>query len=156
MVPSPSLSIRYVSQVTLFRSVPFPSLPFLLCLFSLFHFLFFHNMPCSSLNWHTKMGFLGTILGVLGFGIGLPVGLLLGFLLFVYSKPKHVEVIIQLLIYLLFDHFLSSRFYVAFDQWLLVWPSVDICCCLFDNPEIMFLLFFFGLWLLMCLSYLKN
>ncbi|KAK9126664.1 hypothetical protein Scep_015510 [Stephania cephalantha] len=35
------------------------------------------------------MGFVGTVLGLIGFGFfGLPIGLLLGFLLFIYSKPK--------------------------------------------------------------------
>uniref|UniRef100_A0A2P2JKP4 Uncharacterized protein n=1 Tax=Rhizophora mucronata TaxID=61149 RepID=A0A2P2JKP4_RHIMU len=38
------------------------------------------------------MGFFSTFLGVLGFGFGLPVGLLLGFFLFVYSHPKDVKV----------------------------------------------------------------
>jgi hypothetical protein len=33
------------------------------------------------------MGFLGTLLGIIGFGIGIPVGLLLGFFLFIYVKP---------------------------------------------------------------------
>uniref|UniRef100_A0A2P2JKL9 Uncharacterized protein MANES_10G047400 n=2 Tax=Rhizophora mucronata TaxID=61149 RepID=A0A2P2JKL9_RHIMU len=37
------------------------------------------------------MGFFSTFLGVLGFGFGLPVGLLLGFFLFVYSHPKDVK-----------------------------------------------------------------
>ncbi|KAF7132638.1 hypothetical protein RHSIM_Rhsim09G0150900 [Rhododendron simsii] len=37
------------------------------------------------------MGFLSTILGILGFGIGLPFGILVGFYFFVYSKPKDVE-----------------------------------------------------------------
>ncbi|WCJ19310.1 Synaptotagmin-3 [Euphorbia peplus] len=37
------------------------------------------------------MGFLSTILGLLGFGFGLPIGLLLGFFLFVYSKPQNVK-----------------------------------------------------------------
>ncbi|KAJ6909332.1 LOW QUALITY PROTEIN: synaptotagmin-3-like isoform X1 [Populus alba x Populus x berolinensis] len=35
-----------------------------------------------------EMGFLNTFLELLGFGIGLPFGLLIGFFLFVYSKPK--------------------------------------------------------------------
>ncbi|GAV65991.1 C2 domain-containing protein [Cephalotus follicularis] len=34
------------------------------------------------------MGFVSTFLGILGFGIGLPIGLLLGFFFFVYSKPN--------------------------------------------------------------------
>nr|QHT72834.1 synaptotagmin-3 [Vernicia montana] len=37
------------------------------------------------------MGFLSTLLGVLGFGFGLPIGLLIGFFLFVYSPPKDVK-----------------------------------------------------------------
>ncbi|KAF5947382.1 hypothetical protein HYC85_013339 [Camellia sinensis] len=37
------------------------------------------------------MGFLSIILGILGFGIGLPIGLLIGFYFFVYSEPKDVE-----------------------------------------------------------------
>jgi hypothetical protein len=39
------------------------------------------------------MGFLNAFLEFLGFGIGLPFGLLIGFFLFVYSKPKDVKVI---------------------------------------------------------------
>ncbi|KAL5733508.1 hypothetical protein ACOSQ2_033200 [Xanthoceras sorbifolium] len=37
------------------------------------------------------MGFLSSLLGILGFGIGLPIGLLVGFFFFVYSKPKQVQ-----------------------------------------------------------------
>lgn len=37
------------------------------------------------------MGFLSIFLGILGFGIGLPIGLLVGFYFFVYSEPKDVE-----------------------------------------------------------------
>lgn len=37
------------------------------------------------------MGFLSTIFGVLGFAIGLPLGLVVGFYLFVYSQPKDVK-----------------------------------------------------------------
>ncbi|CAN1339192.1 SYT3 [Linum perenne] len=37
------------------------------------------------------MGIFSTILGILGFSIGLSIGLVLGFFIFVYSKPKHVE-----------------------------------------------------------------
>lgn len=37
------------------------------------------------------MGFLNAFLEFLGFGIGLPFGLLIGFFLFVYSKPKDVK-----------------------------------------------------------------
>ncbi|ESR49685.1 Synaptotagmin-3 [Citrus sinensis] len=39
------------------------------------------------------MGFLSSVLGVLGFGfIGLPLGLLVGFFLFIYSKPNDDQV----------------------------------------------------------------
>ncbi|KAL6128399.1 hypothetical protein ACLB2K_071754 [Fragaria x ananassa] len=37
------------------------------------------------------MGFLGTVLGVLGFGIGSLIGLVVGFYLFIYSEPKKVK-----------------------------------------------------------------
>ncbi|KAL6977208.1 Synaptotagmin-3 [Sarracenia purpurea var. burkii] len=37
------------------------------------------------------MGFLSSILGILGFGIGFPIGLLIGFYFFVFSEPKDVE-----------------------------------------------------------------
>ncbi|CAI0411866.1 unnamed protein product [Linum tenue] len=37
------------------------------------------------------MGFFGTVLGIVGFGIGLAIGLAVGFFLFVYSKPKAVK-----------------------------------------------------------------
>ena len=38
------------------------------------------------------MGFVSSFLGVLGFAVGIPLGLLVGFFLFVYSKTKHVKV----------------------------------------------------------------
>ncbi|GAB4836442.1 Synaptotagmin-3, variant 2 [Ancistrocladus abbreviatus] len=37
------------------------------------------------------MGFLSTLLGILGFGIGLPIGLIVGFFFFIYSKPQDVK-----------------------------------------------------------------
>ncbi|XP_028773594.1 synaptotagmin-3 [Neltuma alba] len=37
------------------------------------------------------MGLISSILGILGFSIGIPLGLLVGFFLFVYSEPKEVE-----------------------------------------------------------------
>ncbi|KAK4835230.1 hypothetical protein QYF36_007117 [Acer negundo] len=39
----------------------------------------------------SEMGFLSSLLGIIGFGIGLPIGLLVGFFFFVYSKPKQVQ-----------------------------------------------------------------
>lgn len=38
-----------------------------------------------------EMGFFSTVFGFLGFGIGLPLGLLAGFFIFVYSVPKDVK-----------------------------------------------------------------
>lgn len=38
------------------------------------------------------MGFLNTLLGIVGFGIGLPLGLLVGFLIFIYFEPTDVKV----------------------------------------------------------------
>ncbi|XP_052172033.1 synaptotagmin-3 [Diospyros lotus] len=37
------------------------------------------------------MGFLTSLLGIIGFGFGFPLGLLLGFLFFIRSEPKDVE-----------------------------------------------------------------
>ncbi|KAF5194991.1 Synaptotagmin-3 [Thalictrum thalictroides] len=37
------------------------------------------------------MGFLTTLLGIIGFSIGIPLGLFVGFFLFIYNKPKHVK-----------------------------------------------------------------
>uniref|UniRef100_A0A803MLH2 Uncharacterized protein n=1 Tax=Chenopodium quinoa TaxID=63459 RepID=A0A803MLH2_CHEQI len=37
------------------------------------------------------MGFVSTFIGILGFCIGLPIGLAAGFFFFIYSKPKDVE-----------------------------------------------------------------
>lgn len=37
------------------------------------------------------MGLFSTVFGILGFGIGLPLGLLVGFFIFVYSEPKDVK-----------------------------------------------------------------
>ncbi|CAN7069732.1 unnamed protein product [Brassica rapa subsp. trilocularis] len=37
------------------------------------------------------MGFFGSVLGILGFAIGIPIGLVVGFFVFVYSQPSHEE-----------------------------------------------------------------
>lgn len=37
------------------------------------------------------MGLLSSLFGIVGFGIGLPIGLLIGFILFVYSESEDVE-----------------------------------------------------------------
>ncbi|XVE68870.1 hypothetical protein DITRI_Ditri09bG0104500 [Diplodiscus trichospermus] len=37
------------------------------------------------------MGFFSSLLGIFGFGIGVPFGLLIGFILFIYSRPKTVQ-----------------------------------------------------------------
>lgn len=39
------------------------------------------------------MGLLSSLFGMIGFGLGLPIGLFIGFYLFVYSKSEDVEVI---------------------------------------------------------------
>ncbi|KAI9086873.1 hypothetical protein K1719_031196 [Acacia pycnantha] len=39
------------------------------------------------------MGLISSILGIIGFCIGIPLGLLVGFFLFVYSEPKEVKVV---------------------------------------------------------------
>ena len=38
------------------------------------------------------MGFVSSFLGIFGFAVGIPLGLLVGFFLFVYSETKHVKV----------------------------------------------------------------
>ncbi|KAL0344639.1 UNVERIFIED_CONTAM: Synaptotagmin-3 [Sesamum radiatum] len=37
------------------------------------------------------MGILGSLLGIVGFGIGIPVGLFLGFFMFIYFRPRDVK-----------------------------------------------------------------
>ncbi|KAG9142475.1 hypothetical protein Leryth_026227 [Lithospermum erythrorhizon] len=37
------------------------------------------------------MGFLSSVVGILGFGIGLPIGIVIGFYFFIYSQPDDVE-----------------------------------------------------------------
>ncbi|KAK2993121.1 hypothetical protein RJ640_021793 [Escallonia rubra] len=37
------------------------------------------------------MGFLSSLVGILGFGIGISVGLIIGFYFFIYSEPEDVE-----------------------------------------------------------------
>lgn len=39
-----------------------------------------------------EMGFVSTLLGIIGFGIGIPLGLVMGFFFFIYSKPDEVKV----------------------------------------------------------------
>ena len=39
-----------------------------------------------------EMGFFSTLLGIIGFGIGIPLGLVMGFFLFIFSKPDKVKV----------------------------------------------------------------
>ena len=43
------------------------------------------------------MGFFGTILGLFGFGVGISIGLVAGYFLFIYVQPNNVEVSIYLL-----------------------------------------------------------
>ncbi|KAK9289505.1 hypothetical protein L1049_007660 [Liquidambar formosana] len=37
------------------------------------------------------MGFLSSLVGIIGFGIGIPIGLILGFFLFIYFEPRDVK-----------------------------------------------------------------
>ncbi|CAI9098010.1 OLC1v1034557C1 [Oldenlandia corymbosa var. corymbosa] len=37
------------------------------------------------------MGFVGSLLGIIGFGIGVPLGLLLGYFIFIYFQPRNVN-----------------------------------------------------------------
>ena len=73
------------------------------------------------------MGFLSSVLGVLGFGfIGLPLGLLVGFFLFIYSKPNddqiEVTFIIVIIIIIRIQNVLASS---------LVYSFVDIVTCFY-------------------------
>jgi hypothetical protein len=52
-----------------------------------------------------KMVFLSSLLGILGFGIGILLGLLVGFYYFVYSEPKEVEVKPISTLFMFDDHF---------------------------------------------------
>ena len=38
------------------------------------------------------MGFFSILMGIVGFGIGIPLGLVVGFFFFIYSKPDEVKV----------------------------------------------------------------
>ncbi|OVA18052.1 C2 calcium-dependent membrane targeting [Macleaya cordata] len=37
------------------------------------------------------MGFISSVLGILGFGIGIPIGLLVGYFIFIYYEPRDVK-----------------------------------------------------------------
>jgi hypothetical protein len=41
-----------------------------------------------------QMGFFSTIFGFFGFGVGISIGLVVGYFLFIYFQPTDVEVII--------------------------------------------------------------
>lgn len=43
------------------------------------------------------MGFFGTILGLFGFGVGISIGLVAGYFLFIYVQPNNVEVSVPFL-----------------------------------------------------------
>jgi len=40
----------------------------------------------------TDMGFFGTIFGFFGFGIGISIGFVIGYFLFIYVQPTDVKV----------------------------------------------------------------
>lgn len=39
-----------------------------------------------------KMVFLGSLLGILGFGVGISIGVIVGYFLFIYYEPRDVKV----------------------------------------------------------------
>lgn len=55
---------------------------------------FLLSAPPGEVVWEEtdSMGFLSTLLGVVGFGAGLPLGLVLGYFIFIYSEPSDVQV----------------------------------------------------------------
>lgn len=67
-------------------------------------FLHFFFLPCAlpftdknkndCFLGSKEMGFFSSLLGFLGFGIGLPLGLFIGFYFFIYSESEDVEVIV--------------------------------------------------------------
>lgn len=96
----------------------------------LFLFLFFHECLASD-----RMGFVGSLLGIIGFGIGIPLGLLLGFFLFIYIKPGDVKVIntsthlssfFSSLVFLIINNYLRQN--RANESSVL--SGVDACCIL--------------------------
>ncbi|XP_010543542.1 PREDICTED: synaptotagmin-3 [Tarenaya hassleriana] len=54
-------------------------------------FAFFFVLSSFSRFPIKRMGFLSSVVGIFGFVIGIPIGLIVGFLFFVYSKPTHEE-----------------------------------------------------------------
>ncbi|KAJ0970483.1 hypothetical protein J5N97_023360 [Dioscorea zingiberensis] len=56
-------------------------------LFFFFFFFFLSRFICVVVDLEF-MGLLGTLLGIIGFSFGVPFGLLLGFFIFIYSKPS--------------------------------------------------------------------
>lgn len=62
------------------------------------------------------MGFLGSLFGILGFGIGSLIGLVIGFYLFIYSEPEDVQVI------------MSTTIPLFFNPCMLI---ISICLCIF-------------------------
>lgn len=58
------------------------------------------------------MGFLGFLLGIIGFGFGFPFGLFLGFLIFIRKEPQDVKVMPISI------PFLRLSFIFVVDQWI--------------------------------------
>ena len=40
-----------------------------------------------------KMGFVSALLEIIGFGVGIPFGLIIGYFIFIYKEPQDVKVI---------------------------------------------------------------
>ena len=67
---------------------------------ALFSSLFTSSSSSSFSNQNEQMGLVSSFLGILGFAVGIPLGLFVGFFLFVYSETKHVKVNITTLIWM--------------------------------------------------------
>jgi hypothetical protein len=51
-----------------------------------------------------EMGFVSTILGLWGFGVGISIGLVIGYYMFIYFQPTDVKVSVSLAFFLLILH----------------------------------------------------
>jgi hypothetical protein len=51
-----------------------------------------------------EMGFLSTILGLWGFGVGISIGLVIGYYMFIYFQPTDVKVSVSLPFFLFILH----------------------------------------------------
>jgi hypothetical protein len=52
-----------------------------------------NNLIIDTILIEIEMGLLSTIFGFFGFGIGISIGLISGYFLFIYIQPTHVQVL---------------------------------------------------------------